>query len=187
MTARIIALLLVGSLIGAESNAASFDSIASNVRLGLGLGRLKVESAGQSAPGWSLISGYEFNPYLSAELGYLLNSGDRFTVLKPVNGGTQVDSLNNHSWNISGLGTWPFNDTYSIFGRLGMMTWSGNSLVVQGAAQSESDLKGNAFYYGAGGAYTIGTASIRLEYQRTSLLEHVVTYVTVSAVWKLSK
>jgi len=187
MRFRFFVLVLLGLLGVSEVHAASVGSIVSNVRLGWGASRLAVDTGGQHAPGWSLVTGYEVNPYISGELSYLTTNGDSFSVAKATTGGTEVSTVSNHYWNLSALGAWPFNDTYSAIVRVGMLSFSGDSVITQGSTVTRSKISGNELFYGVGGAYTIGNGSLRLEYQRSSLFQHTVTSIGFSAVWKLRK
>jgi len=187
MRSRFAALLIFGIGAISEVHAASVESIVSNVHLGWGVGRLTAGKDSGNSPAWSLIAGYEINQYVTAEVGYLLNNGNPVSVAKPVTGGTEVSTTSSHFWNISGIGVWPFNDTYSVFARVGMLAVGGDSVTVQGTNVTQGNISGNELFYGAGAAFAFGNGSLRLEYQHSNILDQSVSYIGFSAVWKLRR
>lgn len=187
MQIRTLTLVCCGLLFGAQANAGILDLEEPNVRLGFGVGRLGLdaESGSEHSTGWTLTTGYEFNRYIAAEVSWL-GGGDPLVSTKRITGGTQVDTVNDHYWTVSGIGSWPFTETFSAFGRVGMLSFSGNSLVTRGASVTRSELSGTEVIYGAGAAMNIDNGSLRLEYLRSSLADEVVTYISLSAVWKIT-
>jgi len=183
MPKKYLVAVLCGLAMGSQASAGFFDSLEPNLRLGMGGGRMALES-GDDDTAWSLISGYEFNQYFAAELSWVGDSGS-WNIQKPIAGGTQIDDIGNQYWNVSGLGTWAFNDTFSAYGRLGMLRWKGSSTVVTGAGTVKSDVDGFEPIFGAGVAMTIDNAMLRVEYARTSVAEESATYISFSAVWKI--
>jgi len=184
MPNKYLVAVFCGLMFGLPAHAGFFDRLEPNFRLGMGAGRIAVDK-GDDDTAWSLTTGYEFNSYAAAELSWVGDSGS-LTVHKPIAGGTQTDVVGNQYWSISGIGTWAFNDLFSAYGRLGMMKWRGNSTVVSGAATTKSDIDGFAPLFGAGLAISIDNAMLRFEYARTQLADEPATYLSFSAVWKIT-
>ena len=93
--------------------------------LGAGIGQSKAKdwcsgtggtgiSCDDKKTAWKAFGGYQFNRYLSAELGYA-NLG-KFTA----SFGSATDEAKVTAWELSAIGAWPvMADRLSIFGRLG--------------------------------------------------------------------
>jgi OmpA-like transmembrane domain len=187
MQIRTLTLMCCGLLFGAQAKAGILDLDEPNVLLGFGVGRLGLdaESGSEHSTGWTITTGYKFNQYITAEVSWL-GGGDPLISTKRITGGTQVDTINDHFWTVTGIGSWPFTETYSAFGRVGMLSSSGNSLVTRGATSTRSELSGTEVIYGAGVAMTVDNGSLRLEYLRSSLADEVASYISLSAVWKIT-
>jgi OOP family OmpA-OmpF porin len=111
--------------------------------------------------------GYQFTPHWAAEGGYM--AGGKTRDSEDASQGTQVQIVKNDGWYLSGIGTWPINDIYSVYGRLGYVLWDSKSTEFIVGAPKTSGSSGNALL-GIGGGYMLGdTIKLRLEYQRTSL------------------
>lgn len=111
--------------------------------------------------------GYQFMPYLAAEGGYIAGGKTR----QEQGSGSQIKTqiVKNDGWYLSGVGQWPINDTYSVYGRLGYVLWDSKSTAYIVNAPKTSGSSGQALV-GLGAGYMIGdTIKLRLEYQRTSL------------------
>ena len=111
--------------------------------------------------------GYQFTAHWAAEGGYI--AGDKTHDTQNTGQGAKIQIVKNDGWYLSGIGTWPINDTYSVYGRLGYVLWDSKSTEFIVNAPPTSGSSGNALL-GVGGGYMVSdTIKLRLEYQRTSL------------------
>jgi hypothetical protein len=176
---------LVGLLLASQANAGFLSSFDPNVRVGFGGGPISIAGNNHHLADFSLTTGYEFNRYFSAELSWL-GGADSLVSTKAIAGGTQVDSVGNHYWNVSVIGGWPYKEMIMPYGRLGMLNYGGNSVKTTGAGVTRSDLSGNSLIYGIGAAIMIDNGMLRLEYDRSKIVDKTVTYIGFSAVWKFA-
>jgi OOP family OmpA-OmpF porin len=107
--------------------------------------------------------GYQFISYAAVEGGYIAGGKTRDQQ------GIKTQIVKNDGWYLSGVGTWPINDTYSVYGRLGYVLWDSKSTEFIVNAPKTSGSSGNALL-GIGGGYRVGdTIKLRLEYQRSNI------------------
>jgi len=83
-----------------------------------------------SDTGYRLTGGYQFNAYLGLEISYVNFGNATITedpaVLscmcgKPFLQGVVNSTIKSHGWVLAGTATYPFNDHWSLFGRLGFI------------------------------------------------------------------
>jgi hypothetical protein len=76
--------------------------------------------------GWSLGFGYAFNPYISVQASYH-DLGSDYRVDDCPRGYfclvENVDLVDVTGVSVSALFTWPINDTFDVFGQLGVISW----------------------------------------------------------------
>ena len=139
---------------------------------------LKVGSVTNSVPGTSesstsfgVFGGYTINPNFAVELGY--------TDLGSVVSGTITFS----SLELSAVGTYPINDQWSLYGKLGMASTTETGL---GSSVSRSDVT-----YGIGGNYKLNpTTDLRFGLDRYGFGDDVTfvkgdsSSISVGAVFK---
>lgn len=131
-------------------------------------------SADRSATGWKLFGGYTFNANLALEAAYVdLGRTDVHATVTAVNGNAiAATPVNGHfKANRGGyldvVGSWPLNDSVSVFGKLGAyslrseLSASGNGLARQSTARN-ADLT-----FGAGLTVALGKdLGLRGEWER---------------------
>ncbi len=108
--------------VAAVAGAISVSAMAANdegAYVGVDVGQGHVDahsglgnSSSGSATAWGLFGGYQFNPYVSAELGYR-----DFGSTNLSNFGASAKA---HSVQGSVIGTLPVNDIFAVYGRLGV-------------------------------------------------------------------
>lgn len=80
------------------------------------------ESKKENTLGWKLFGGYNFNQYLAIEAGYA-DLGDakyKYAGNGPLLAGlTGQAKAEQSSWFAAAKGTWPINDQFNVFGKLG--------------------------------------------------------------------
>jgi OOP family OmpA-OmpF porin len=103
--------------------------------------------------GWGVFIGHDFNPNFAVEAEYL-NLGE-------IKGGT--GSVKSTGFSVSGVGSLPLNEQFSLFGKLGYAMITGKP----GGSFTGYDLKNRAFTYGFGGQLNITpSVGIRLGWDK---------------------
>ena len=103
--------------------------------------------------GWGVFVGHDFNPNLAIEAEYL-NLGE----IKGVGGGVKSTSFS-----VSGVGSFPINEQFSLFGKLGYAVITGKP----GGSFTGSDKNNRAVTYGLGGQFNVTPAvGVRLGWDR---------------------
>jgi OOP family OmpA-OmpF porin len=128
-------------------------AVAADMYVGVNVGSAKIDSSNLSTTtSFALLGGYTFNQYFAAEIAYIdFGSKDyRDPVFGPF-------SVKSSAWSISGVGSYPFNEQFSVFGKLGIASTSTDT---SGSSTSKSDLT-----YGIGGQFNVNKQiGIRLGY-----------------------
>lgn len=187
MKTKYLVVVCCGLLTAMQANAGIFDSLTAwepHLRAGVGTGQLAlVDDNEQDTAGWNVVVGYEFNRFAAAELSWV-GAGESFARTQAITGGTRTDTVANHFWLVSGVGTYPVTESFSAYGRLGMLKWTGNAISTTGAGTGEID--GFEPCYGLGVALTFNDGMLRLEYDRATVLDEDISYIWFSAVWKIA-
>ena len=103
--------------------------------------------------GWGVFIGHMFNPAFALELEYL-NLGE-------IKSGT--NSAKSTGLSLSGLGSFPVNDQFSLFGKLGYALITGKP----GGTFTGSDRKSRAVTYGFGAQFNVTpTVGVRLGWDK---------------------
>lgn len=106
-----------------------------------------------------LLGGYTINPNLAVEAEYV-NLG------KAKDNRVPVDEIKSSVWGVSAVGSYPINQEFSIYGKLGVAQATSK---VSGATPPP-DAKRSAVTYGLGGQYNATSAiGIRLGYEHYDL------------------
>lgn len=126
-------------------------------------------SLDKSDTGYKLQVGYQFTPNLAIEGGYVNLGKEKYSAT--FTGGTASADAKASGWNIDALGIWPVNDSFSVFGKIGLIdakvelnataTGPGGSA---SASVSSTDWKST---WGVGASYNINkTVGLRAEYEQ---------------------
>jgi OmpA-OmpF porin, OOP family len=103
--------------------------------------------------GWGVFVGHDFNPNFALEAEYLnlgeIKSGD--------------NSVKSTGFSVSGVGSFPINEQFSLFGKLGYAVITGKP----GGPANWGDQNNRAVTYGLGGQFNVSPAvGIRLAWDR---------------------
>jgi OmpA-OmpF porin, OOP family len=113
-------------------------AVAADMYVGVNAGSAKIDSPDfDSSSSFALLGGYTFNENVAAEIAYS-NFGSE--------SGLGITSKSS-AVSISGVGSFPFNEQFSLFGKLG---FASTTLDVAGVSDSKSDLT-----YGFGGQFNV--------------------------------
>lgn len=138
---------------------------------GLGVGQSKAKDICTAAGGagvrcdetalsYKLFGGYQFNRNWGAEVGY--------TDLGKVKAESAAGSVefSSKGFEFLGVGTYPFNDKWAAYAKLGLFSW-GTDLKDGTAGGASASARGNDFTYGFGVKYDFSkTFAVRVEYQQ---------------------
>jgi OOP family OmpA-OmpF porin len=161
--------------------------------IGATLGQSKAKDACEGVVGscddkdstWRILGGYQFNKNLAVELGYTdlgeasgIDAGDTF-------------SAESKLWEVVAVGSWPFADKFSAYGKLGFYRGD-TDLSVSGPSGSGSASESNTDLTYAIGLRWDFTKNLgaRFEYQiykdvgGGQIEEHDVDVVSVGVIWK---
>ncbi len=127
--------------------------------------------------GFKIFGGYQFLPWLGAELGYVDGGTASESYSDPDLGGAKLD-VDVSAFTVAAVGTLPIGDMFELYGKLGMAFWQGDltasitgalcdELQANGESCSDSvDDDGEDFYYGLGAGFNIGESfNVRIEYE----------------------
>ena len=106
-----------------------------------------------SDSGFKIYGGFQFNKHLGAEVGYVDFGkvgfgGSAFGF--PVTGDTGVTAFT-----VAGVGTLPLNESFALFGKIGLWSWSAKGNATAGAVSISSDDSGSDVFYGIGARYNM--------------------------------
>lgn len=121
--------------------------------------------------GFKVFGGYQINKYLGVEAGFVdfndvkANS----TVAGPR---TVYTTAENDAWTLAAVGTWPVANRFSVFGKLGLNSWSSNlkTIATDTFGDTVSATEGSNDYdvfYGLGASYALlDSVELRAEIER---------------------
>lgn len=107
-------------------------------------------------------AGYKFTPFVSAELGYT-----SFGTLFDANENNAAVQQEANAWTVSVLGTWPINEKFDLFGRIGAARYDLDNVgtTIQNLPVNDEN-NSTKPYYGAGAKFNLtDNFALRAEYQ----------------------
>jgi OmpA-OmpF porin, OOP family len=156
---------------------------------GISLGQSDLKDACSGVPNcdkkdtaWKIFGGYQINPMFAAELGYS-DLGKASASAAGVSASVEATA-----WELVGVGAFPINNQFSVFGKLGVYRAEvkGRSNVGVSADNTNSDLT-----FGAGVRYNFTrNIGVRAEWQRYSDVgggsvgKGDIDVLSVGAIWK---
>jgi OOP family OmpA-OmpF porin len=131
---------------------------------------------------WRILGGYQFNKNLAAELGY--SDGGEVSLA----GGGISASIETKLWELVAVGSWPFTQNFSAYGKLGMYRADTDLSGTGVTSESESN---TGLTYGLGVRWDFTkNLGARAEYQIYSdvggdnIGESDVDVISVGVIWK---
>ncbi len=121
---------------------------------------------------WKIFAGYQYNRYLGVEVGYVdLGEIDVDAITTAPTAATIKADVETQGVALSVVGSYPINDKFSVFGRVGAFYWdteASAAAVVSGAvAKASEDDDGIDLLFGAGAEYGFTrNIGVRLEWER---------------------
>ena len=136
--------------------------------------------------GWKIFGGYMFNKYFAVE-GAWVDFGDfSDTVVNPVFLSPARAKLELDGFAISGVASYPVNEAFSVFGKLGVWAWSSDvKIAIVPGFSVDTDDDGTDVMFGAGGSYHFTQAiSVRAEWERFTSDGDDADLLSISGVYK---
>jgi len=150
--------------------------------------------------GFKIFGGYQFLPWLGAELGYVDGGTASQSYSDPDLGSAKIE-VDISAFTVAAVGTLPIGDMFELYGKLGMAFWEGDlalsvsgvlcdELVAIGESCSDSaDDDGEDFYYGIGAGINIGEQfNVRIEYEIFEIdpqdVDADANFLSASAVYR---
>jgi OOP family OmpA-OmpF porin len=135
-------------------------------------------TSNNTSTGWKIFAGYQFNPYVAAEAGYVdlgsfkvSASGNIAAIPATLSGSDKASGFS-----LDAVGTLPLGEGFGLLARLGLFAWkldatataSGGGLFPPGSTRSSSDSPtGTSVDFGVGAKYDFNdVAGVRVEWQR---------------------
>lgn len=171
--------LLVGLFAANLSTTSIAAADASDAYAGVNVGEASLDSSGfDSTISWKFFVGYAFNDILTVEGGYV-SFGE-------MDGPTELGattSLKSTGFEVTAIGNFPINSQFSLFGKVGLLTWGAesNNPNITGSLNSGTDV-----FFGVGGRYEISdNLAVRASWESYSMDEADIDLLSVSAVFGL--
>jgi len=131
-------------------------AVAADMYVGVNVGSAKIDLSGaDSTTSFELLGGYTFNEYFAAEIAYTDFGSKDYS-----NG-----NLKSSGARFSGVGSYPINEQFSVFARLGFASTTVDVTVASGPLAGSQSASHSDLTYGIGGQFNINKQfGIRLGY-----------------------
>lgn len=159
------------------------DMSAAYLGASVGQSEFKFDCAGadpcdRKGTAWRFFGGYQFHPNFAAELGYVDLGEGTFGTTK----------LEGTAWDLSALGSFPFGNAFSVYGRLGL--YNGELKASDPAGNGKGSR--SSITWGIGGQVDVTrNLSARIEWQRYNKMgggdfneKADVDLLNIGALWK---
>jgi OOP family OmpA-OmpF porin len=126
-------------------------------------------SSSKSDVAWGIHGGYKFSPYLATEIGYrdFGKFEDNFS-------NTAKLSLEAQAVHASVIGSYPFTETFSAYGRLGIASVKATAKATAGYRFAQDDKTETKALFGIGAQYAFNkNFSLRTEYTQYAEFEDI--------------
>jgi OOP family OmpA-OmpF porin len=134
--------------------------------------------------GWKLFGGYMFNQHFGVEgayvdLGEVSYSGD-FNG-SPVTGGNVEVS----GFNIAAIGSYPINEQFSVFGKIGLFLWDAEASDTTGGAPFSAKEDGTDISFGLGVGYNFTrNLGVRAEWELFKTDDADASLISIGVLWR---
>jgi len=136
-------------------------------------GAVFTSTADEKGVAYKVQAGYQINPYLAVEGGYMDMGKHTYDAVATVPlGATRQGSIKTTGWNLDAVGSFPVSEVFSIFARAGAVYYdlsSSCSGAVIACVNPNRNTKDTAFHYGAGVEWNVWDRwFVRAEYEVVS-------------------
>ncbi len=131
-------------------------AVAAGGYVGVNAGSASIDVSGTSSTtSFGVLGGYNFNEYFGAEVAYT-NFGSK----DYANG-----SIKSSAFGVSGVGSFPFNEQFSVFAKVGFASTTTDFTVASGPFAGSASFSKSDVTYGIGGQFNVNKQfGIRLGY-----------------------
>lgn len=181
------ALALSGALAAAQASAQGFvgGSIGqSDIDDEIASGLITSGTVDGKDTAWKIFGGYMFNRHFGLEaayvnLGEVTYSGSFFG--SPVTGG-KVEVT---GFNISALGSYPVNEQFSVFGKIGLFLWDAEASDTTGGVPFSATDDGVDLSFGIGvGYYFTRNLGVRAEWEFFETSNADANLISIGLLWR---
>ena len=133
---------------------------------------------------WKIFGGYMFNRHFGVEgayvnLGAASYSGNFFG--SPVTGG-KVEVT---GFNVAALGSYPINEQFSVFGKIGLFLWDAEASDTTGGVPFSAKEDGTDLSFGVGLGYNFTrNLGVRLEWEMFEAADADATLLSIGIAWR---
>ena len=133
---------------------------------------------------WKIFGGYMFNRHFGVEgayvnLGEASYSGNFFG--SPVTGG-KVEVT---GFNVAALGSYPINEQFSVFGKIGLFLWDAEASDTTGGVPFSAKEDGTDLSFGVGLGYNFTrNLGVRLEWEMFDAADADATLLSIGIAWR---
>jgi len=133
---------------------------------------------------WKIFGGYMFNRHFGVEgayvnLGEASYSGNFFG--SPVTGG-KVEVT---GFNVAALGSYPINEQFSVFGKIGLFLWDAEASDTTGGVPFSAKEDGTDLSFGVGLGYNFTrNLGVRLEWEMFEAADADATLLSIGIAWR---
>ena len=179
MNDKLVGVAAVAFLTGALAVAAVPAAAQQGIYAGGSIGQFKEKDVtGETATGFKLFGGYQVNKNFAAEAGYVSTGTAKLSGLV---------EFKATGFTLAGVGIAPINDQFSVFGTVGLFSWSAD-LTVPLIPSLNASASGSDIFFGVGATYNVSrNLSIRGEFDSYKLggdADTTVTAFTIGAQYR---
>jgi len=133
---------------------------------------------------WKIFGGYMFNRHFGVEgayvnLGEASYSGNFFGA--PVTGG----KIEVSGFNLAALGSYPINEQFSVFGKIGLFLWDAEASDTTGGVPFSAKEDGTDLSFGVGLGYNFTrNLGVRLEWEMVEAADADATLLSIGIAWR---
>jgi OOP family OmpA-OmpF porin len=128
----------------------------------------------KSSTGWKLFVGKQFNENWAVE-GAFTKLGKFYFNATITSAGNAIETgeAKPDCWSLSGVGTLPLGNNFSLLGRAGICHWADHPFAQEAGVQYPERSSGNSLTYGVGAKYDFGNNfGVRAEWERFEKVVH---------------
>jgi len=110
-------------------------------------------SVDDSDSGFKIYGGFQFNKHLGAEVGYV--DFGKAAVSGSISGIPFTGNIDLTAMTVAAVGTLPLNESFALFGKVGLWTWDATASVSALGSAGSADDSGTDAFFGAGLRYNL--------------------------------
>jgi OOP family OmpA-OmpF porin len=110
-------------------------------------------SLDDSDSGFKIYGGFQFNKHLGAEVGYV--DFGKASISGSLSGIPFTGNIDVTAFTFAGVGTLPLNESFALFGKVGLWTWDATANVSALGSAGSADDSGTDVFFGVGARYNL--------------------------------